>query len=196
VAIAGCDGYVRAVGLHDGEEKASASVGGNFAVAPAYASGAVFVGSMDGEYASVRLSDGHILWKTMVRKNGGASYGSAAVSGNSVVFPSRNHTVFCLNRTTGQTQAIASFLGPMMGRSAPWILQPATACGSSTPAHASWHLPPSDAGVWSSAPPMGQSIASASDLVIVAIAVHAARSSSRARHGRTWSDNEKTGVNQ
>lgn len=59
---------------------------------------------MNGEYFGVRVSDGKILWRVISRKNGGASFGSGAVSGNYVVFGSRNKSIFCLDRETGTTR--------------------------------------------------------------------------------------------
>ena len=102
--IDGCDGILRMIDVERGREKSSAEIGGNYAASPAYSQGAVFVGSMNGEYFGVRVSDGKILWRVISRKNGGASFGSGAVSGNYVVFGSRNKSVFCLDRDTGTTR--------------------------------------------------------------------------------------------
>jgi outer membrane protein assembly factor BamB len=100
--IAGCDGYVRGINRQTGKEMDVTYLGGNFATAPAYGSGAVFVGDMGGQYAALRLADGKVLWKADLSQNGGASYCSAAVSGDYVVLGSRNQTVFALSRATGK----------------------------------------------------------------------------------------------
>jgi outer membrane protein assembly factor BamB len=104
VIIAGCDGKVRTIDAASGQQRAAAELGFNFGASAAYSQGAAFVGSMTGEYASVRVSDGKVLWQVTAKRNDGATYGSPAVSGDLVVFPSRNHNVFCLQRQTGKTR--------------------------------------------------------------------------------------------
>ena len=94
---------MRIISLETGKQIASAELGGNLGASPAYSDGCVFVGSMDGHYAAVRVSDGAVMWQVEARKNGGASYGSAAVYGDAVVFGSRNKTVFRLARGTGRS---------------------------------------------------------------------------------------------
>jgi outer membrane protein assembly factor BamB len=103
VVIAGCDGQVRTIDLATGRQRAAVSIGPNFAATPAYGSGCVFVGGLGGEYLCVRLSDAKVLWKVIAAANGGAAYASAAVQGTAVIFASRNHTVFRLDRATGRT---------------------------------------------------------------------------------------------
>ncbi|MEN6641164.1 MAG: PQQ-binding-like beta-propeller repeat protein [Armatimonadia bacterium] len=104
VAIAGCDGYVRVISLQTGKQTAAAHFDTNFGASPAQDRGLLFVGSMSGDYAAVRTS-GAVLWQTVVGKSsGGASFGSPAASGSYVVFPSRNNSVFCLDRATGATR--------------------------------------------------------------------------------------------
>lgn len=104
VMIAGCDGYLRIIDLATGREKRSALLGGNFAGAPAYADGAVYVGSMDGRYWGVRLSDAKILWAREEDSRTSAIYASAAVMGDAAVFASRSDDVFCVDLASGRTK--------------------------------------------------------------------------------------------
>jgi eukaryotic-like serine/threonine-protein kinase len=103
VMIAGCDGCVRIIDLSTGKERAKASLDTNMAVAPAYGAGAVYVGSLTGDYLAVRVRDGEILWRRKLQKDGGI-YASAAVSGQAVVFASRNRTVFLVDAKTGKVR--------------------------------------------------------------------------------------------
>jgi outer membrane protein assembly factor BamB len=90
------------IGLATGKEQRSVELGGNFGCAPAYASGCVFVGSMDGAYYSVRLSDARVMWQREETRTGAAIFASAAVIGDAVIFPSRSNAVFRVHRKTGR----------------------------------------------------------------------------------------------
>jgi len=102
VMIAGCDGVMRMISLATGKQQRVAELGGNFAGAPAYGSGCVFVGSMDGTYYSVRLSDAKIMWQRQEARQGAAIFASAAVVEDAVIFASRSNAVFRVNRDTGK----------------------------------------------------------------------------------------------
>jgi outer membrane protein assembly factor BamB len=103
VMIAGCDGYVRCIDLVTGKERAKVHVETNLAVAPAYSSGTVYVGSLSGDYLAVKTSNGGVLWQRK-EQSGSGIYASAAVSGGAVVFASRSHNIFRADAATGKTR--------------------------------------------------------------------------------------------
>jgi outer membrane protein assembly factor BamB len=98
--IAGCDGYVRSIDLKTGRVRAKAHLDTNFSVAPAYRSGTVFVGALDGEYLAMRVSDGKVLWTHKEQTTDGI-YANPAVQGGAVIFASRSSNVFRVDANTG-----------------------------------------------------------------------------------------------
>jgi outer membrane protein assembly factor BamB len=112
VAIAGCDGQVRFIGLADGKQRASVAVMKNdavptvltnFAVAPAHRDGVIYVGSMDGQPLAVRVADGALLWKRALLPAGSEEgfYASAAVGAGAVVATTLGNAIMRLDPATG-----------------------------------------------------------------------------------------------
>lgn len=104
VMIAGCDGLLRIIDLGTGRQVRAATLGGNFAAAAAYASGAVYVGGLEGKYYAVRLSDAAVLWQHEEPSRTSGIYASAAVIGDAVVFASRSNNVFRVDRASGEVE--------------------------------------------------------------------------------------------
>ena len=92
--IAGCDGKLRMVDLESHAQRRAVDLGGNYAAAPAYQGGSVYLGNMLGQYMRVRVADGQILWQQTDSADGAAFYASAAVTDGAAVFASRSGLVF------------------------------------------------------------------------------------------------------
>jgi len=102
--VASCDGLLRIIDLGTGTQMRAATLGGNFAGAPAYAAGAAYVGGLEGKYYAVRLSDAAVLWQHEEQTRTSGIYASAAVMGDAVIFASRSNNVFRVNRGTGNVE--------------------------------------------------------------------------------------------
>jgi len=96
--IAGCDGKIHVIDLETGNRRHAADIQTNFAAGPAYSNGQVYVGSMNGDYIAMNITDGS-FWRFEIN-NAGPSYAGAAVTANSVVFATRGRQVLCFDLPT------------------------------------------------------------------------------------------------
>ena len=105
--VAGCDGFLRVIGIRDGVEQKKISLGSYVGASPAVFNGMAFVGSFDNEVLGIDLDEAAIRWRYEPEKNKFPFYASAAVTNGWLIVGGRDKRVHALDPQTGRLRWIS-----------------------------------------------------------------------------------------
>jgi outer membrane protein assembly factor BamB len=100
--IAGCDGKLHVLEIHDGKEIAAIDLEGPTGSTPAVVGPLAYVGTENGVFFGIDWKQAKVVWRYDNENDGGAFRASAAVSERYVVVGSRDKAVHCFDRITGR----------------------------------------------------------------------------------------------
>lgn len=113
VVFGGCDAMIHAVALGDGTKVAEIDSGSYIAGSAAFLDGQVYVGNYQNVFLRADVDRGEIAWKHTGSK--APIFSSPAVTGNKVIFGSRDDFVYALDRDDGQQLWAFKTLGEVDG---------------------------------------------------------------------------------
>jgi outer membrane protein assembly factor BamB len=100
--IAGCDEFLRAVRISDGQQVFQFSSGAYTGASPALMDGAAFYGTFENEVLSVNLSTRRLRWRYRNPQRQFPFYSSAGAVEGRIVLGGRDKYVHCIDARTGR----------------------------------------------------------------------------------------------
>ena len=102
VLVAGCDGYLRIINVHDGVERKKIELGDYVGASAAVLKDRAYVGTFGSQILGIDLQKAKILWRYEHPKYHFPFYASAAVTDDLVVVGGRDKLVHALKPQTGK----------------------------------------------------------------------------------------------
>lgn len=99
--VGGCDSCIHCISLSDGKPNSVFDVGANIGASIAFDGQRAYIGHYGNRFVCFDVHKQEIAWEYKDREF--PFFSSAAISGNFVVFGSRDRRVHCINRDTGKS---------------------------------------------------------------------------------------------